>query len=272
VGLVDHDRVVVGDHRHPLDRVDREQRVVGDDQVAAVGLLTGHLDEALLPEGALRRPEAVAVAHADLPPLAVGVAGRCVALAAAAGLRLLLGPGPQLEHLRAQRALGHVDQRTLLVGHALADPVEAGVVGAPLEHGVGRVHTLGQALDQSWDVALDQLVLEREGRGRDHDALVVEQGRHEVGERLAGAGAGLHQEVLAGAERGGHRLRHLHLARPLLTAERVDRMGEQVTHGRVGLAHARTLTTATPSDRRGPATPARNDERKGARLPSTPNV
>ena len=47
VGLVDDHGVVVGDHRHPLDRVDREQRVVGDDQVGALRLLPGALGEAL---------------------------------------------------------------------------------------------------------------------------------------------------------------------------------------------------------------------------------
>ena len=272
VGLVDHHRVVVGDHRHALDRVDREQRVVGHDQVAAVGLLAGDLHEALLAEGALRRPEAVAVADADLPPLALGVAGRGVALAAAARLGLLLRPGAQLEDLRAQRALGDVDQRALVVGHALADPVEAGVVGTTLEHGVGRVDPVGQALDQPRDVALDQLVLECERCRGDHDALVVEQARHEVGQRLAGAGPRLHQQVFAGAERRRDGLRHLHLAGSLLAAERVHRVGEQVAHGRVGLAHARTLTTATRSGGRGRRTAPGNREWKGAELPSTPNV
>src|SRR6478735_5266150 len=74
VGLVDDDRVVVGDHRHVLDRVDREEGVVGDDQVAAVRLLARELGEALRPERALARAEALAVVDRHLPPLAVGVA------------------------------------------------------------------------------------------------------------------------------------------------------------------------------------------------------
>ena len=57
VGLVDHHDVVLRDHRHALDRVDREQRVVGDDQVGAVRLLAGPLGEALLRRtGTSRRP------------------------------------------------------------------------------------------------------------------------------------------------------------------------------------------------------------------------
>ena len=101
VGLVDHDDVVVGDHRHALDRVDREQRVVGDDQVGAVRLLAGQLGEALLAERALgarprhsrwltltwRHSRSVcrgALSRSPVPP----------------SLGLLLGPRPQLEHLR----------------------------------------------------------------------------------------------------------------------------------------------------------------------------
>ncbi len=77
----------------------------------------------------------------------------------------------------AHRARGHVDEGALVVGHALADPVQAGVVGAALEHGVRRLSTsLARPLEQRGDVALDELVLEGEGGRRDHDPVVVEQG------------------------------------------------------------------------------------------------
>ena len=99
------------------------------------------------------------------------------------------------------RPLGHVDQRALVVGHALADAVEAGVVGAALEHGVARVDPVADRLDQARDVALDQLVLEGQRGRRDHDPAVVEQARDEVAQRLAGAGAGLDEEVLAALHR-----------------------------------------------------------------------
>ena len=158
-------------------------------------------------------------------------AGRVVALAAAALLGLLLGPGPQLEDLLAQRARRHLDQRALVVGHALADPVQAGVVGAALEHGVRRVDLVADRLDQPRDVALDQLVLERERRGRDHDPLVVQQARHQVGQRLAGAGAGLHQQVLAVVHRPGDGLGHGDLAVALGAAERGHRGREHLAHG-----------------------------------------
>ena len=48
---------------------------------------------------------------------------------------------------------------------------------------------------------------------------LVEQARHEVAERLAGAGAGLHEQVAARLHRVGDGLGHRHLALALLTAE-----------------------------------------------------
>ena len=81
VGLVDDDGVVLGQHRHAVDRVDREQRVVGDDEVGVLGVLAGPLGEALQRVGAARRAEALAVVDADLPPGAVGVRRRGVAVA-----------------------------------------------------------------------------------------------------------------------------------------------------------------------------------------------
>jgi hypothetical protein len=60
--------------------------------------------------------------------------------------------------------------------------VEAGVVGAALEDGVAGVEVVAERLDQPREVALDQLVLERERGGGDHDPLVVEEARDEVGE------------------------------------------------------------------------------------------
>ena len=236
VRLVDHDRVVVGDHRDALDRVDGEQRVVGDDQVGPERLLLGPLGEALLRERALRRAQALAMVDADLPPRAVVVPRGVVALAAAPGLGLLLGPGAELEHLGALRTGGHLDQHALVVGHALADAVQAGVVGAALQDGVRRVDAGHRAdrLHQARDVALDELVLERQRRGRDDHAGVVQERGDEVGQGLAGAGAGLDEQVLSTRERRADRLGHGHLAGALLAAEGRDRGRQDVAERRRG--------------------------------------
>ena len=183
------------------------------------------------PNGHLARAEALAVVDRDLAPLAVGVPrARCRARRCRPALGLLLGPGPQLEDLGGHRALRHLDEGALVVGHAGPDAVQAGVVGAALEHGVGRVDAgqVADRLDQPRDVALDQLVLERERRGGDHDPAVVEQRRHQVGQRLAGAGAGLDEQVLAADHRVGDRLGHLDLPGALLAAERLDRAGQRI--------------------------------------------
>ena len=177
VGLVDDDRVVVGDHRHVLDRVDREEGVVGDDQVAALRLLARELGEALRAERALGGAEALAVV--DRRPAATR--GRCGAARCRARrcrpARTPPRPTPAARGpSRPSSPVGYVDERALVVGDAGADAVQAGVVGAALEHGVGRVeagHVLDR-LDQPREVALDELVLQGEGRGGDHHPLVVE--------------------------------------------------------------------------------------------------
>ncbi len=256
--LVDDDGVVVGDHRHALDGVDRQQRVVGDDQVGAVCLLARHLDEALLTERAPGCAQALAVVDRDLTPLPVGVPGRVVPLARTSRLGLPLGPRPQVEHLLGHRALRYLDQRALLVGHTLADAVQADVVRAAFQDGVRRVDGVlelarADRLDQPGDVALDELVLQGEGRGRDDHPPVVQQGRDEVTERLAGAGAGLDEQVLLAFERVGHRLGHRHLARPFLASERFDRRGQHAAHGGVGGVVGHRATLCPGVDTRRPA-------------------
>jgi hypothetical protein len=71
-------------------------------------------------------------------------------------------------------------------------------------------------------------VLQREGGGGDHDPALVEQAGHEVGQRLAGAGAGLDEQVAPVGHRLRDRLGHLHLPRPLGPAERLDGVGQDL--------------------------------------------
>ena len=111
----------------------------------------------------------------------------------------------------------------MLVGHALTHSVQARVVAASLDDGVrrGRVQHLAGRFLQRRDVALDELVLEVEGGGGDDDALAVQEAGHQVAERLARAGARLDQQVGVRAERGLHRLGHLHLAGALSSLDRL---------------------------------------------------
>jgi hypothetical protein len=56
--------------------------------------------------------------------------------------------------------------------------------------------------------------------------------------------------VLAGRHGPAHRLGHLDLPRPFLTAEGLDGTGEDLLDGRGALGHRRTLTG--PADKAGP--------------------
>jgi hypothetical protein len=114
--------------------------------------------------------------------------------------------------------------------------------------------------DERGEIALDQLVLERERGGGHHDATVVQQRGHQVAQRLARAGPGLHQQVDPVLQSRGDHLRHLDLSGPLLAAQRVDRGGEDLANlGADGagpldglLGHRQTL--AATSDERAPST------------------
>ena len=82
--LVDDDQVVVREHLVALQRVDGEQRVVGDDDVGAACLRAGAFGEAVRTDGALRGAETFLGGHRNLAPGLVGDAGD--ELVAVAGL------------------------------------------------------------------------------------------------------------------------------------------------------------------------------------------
>ena len=66
------------------------------------------------------------------------------------------------------------------------------------------------------DVLEEELLLEVLGPGGNDDALAREDGRHEIGQRLPGAGSGFDNQVLAIGQRGFDRFSHLELAGPVL--------------------------------------------------------
>ena len=174
--------------------------------------------------------------------------GRVVALAGAAVGGLLLDPLAQRDDLGAERALGHLDERALVVGHALAHAVQAGVVGPPLEYGerAAALEPVTGRLEQGRDVALDELVLQRERRRGHHDPVLVQQRGHEVAERLAGAGAGLDEQVLLVLHRRGDRLGHRDLAGTLLAAELLDGSTEHLAHAACSTTRAPYVAAPTP--------------------------
>ena len=88
----------------------------------------------------------------------------------------------------------------------------------------------------SGNVLVEELVLEVDGVGGDHHALVIVQGPvnggHEVGHRLARAGPGLDHHVLAAVEGLGHGAQHLDLLGAMLvTGHAAGQRAVLVQHG-----------------------------------------
>ncbi len=92
------------------------------------------------------------------------------------------------------------------------EPVQAYIIGAALQQ--RRHRARGDRVAHGRQVAVVELVLQRLGAGRDDHLAAREQRGHQIGEGLAGAGAGFHRERAARFDRGQDRLRHLELLRP----------------------------------------------------------
>ena len=91
----------------------------------------------------------------------------------------------------------------------LAEALQTHVVAAPLQHGPVEVHA--EVLGQEREVLGGELVLQRLGGRCDHDTSIGFDRRDEVGERLAGAGAGLHHQMPLAGNGVGDERRHLPL-------------------------------------------------------------
>jgi hypothetical protein len=239
VGLVDDEQLVRWHDVPAGEHVDGEQAVVGDHDVRLAGPGPGRLREALLPERAAGRADALPGRHRDGPPELVvdprvqfvPVTGGGLLRPVADPLDLLAQPAGLAEPPGAAGS-GRVEEGVLrlLLGRAV-QPGQAEVVVPALQHGEGRaaaeqrLHRVGQP----GQVVLDQLGLQGQGGRGDHHRPVHGQRRGQVGQRLAGARAGLHQQVLAGGDALLDRLGHLLLAGTGGAAgDRADRRGEQV--------------------------------------------
>ena len=186
--------------------------------------MVDHQQVGVLGRGArpLERTLAAAVTHAVVGRAGRGIGGnalphgifgcaaqvdfRAVAAAASVQPHQHLGEHPCL----FGRFLTLVEQRVQAVG--------AKVVGAPFQH--GGLQGLAQHFLHQRNVFLNELVLQVFGVGRDDHAGVVlpREGRRrqQVGQRLAGAGAGFHNQVASAVEGFADGLSHLHLVLPVL--------------------------------------------------------
>ncbi|TWH41944.1 hypothetical protein L612_004200000200 [Rhodococcus rhodochrous J38] len=250
--LVDDHDVVLGQDRDAGDGIDREQRVVGDDYVDLRGLGSRDLGEAVFSHRAPRLAEALARRDGELTPRLIGDAGRqIVAVAGLGGGRPLRHP----PHLAADAREGErVEQLGVgrLLGEAGMDLVQAQVVSATLEDRETRApaERTGEGVGESRQVALDELPLQRDGRGGDHHGAArlhrVPDTRHEIGQRLTGTRAGLYGEVFAGVDAVRDGRGHRQLVAPLLTAQCVHRGSQQFwDFGEIRHRHRVSVPTVT---------------------------
>ena len=93
-------------------------------------------------------------------------------------------------------------------------------------------------------VLAGQLILQRLGRRGHHDPDAGDHGRDQVGERLAGAGPGLDDQVAAGLDGVGHGLGHGPLAVAHLAA--AGELGHDLLQGLGDLGGGHRATVPRP--------------------------
>jgi hypothetical protein len=213
VRFVEHDGVAVGQElRHPLvaqHHVGEEQVVVDDDDIRVECLLACLQHETIGVVGAILAETVVARGRDQRPDRRVlGNVGQFRAIAA---LRRARERDDLLQVARI------VARRQAVLVRGAFEMVVADVVGAAFEQRDGDGHR--QRIAHERQVALEQLILQRLGAGGDDDLAAVQERRHQVGKRLACAGAGFRDELAAHRDGVRDGLRH----RELLGAEAKSR-------------------------------------------------
>ena len=215
VGLVENHGLVIRQQvgaRLSQRQVAEEQGVIDDQDL-------GRIDSP--PRLEVKTPGVIGAAFAQA---IAGVAldgvphsgGRCETQIGPAAIDRLAGPLAHLDQLLRQVLLRKQRQRFLL---GVSKSPQAEVIAAPLHQRDlerFREHRL-----QKGNVLLNQLFLQVDRVGGNDDAIVFFaedrlDGRHEVGERLADAGAGLDQQMPFAVDGVGDGVGHLHLLGPAL--------------------------------------------------------
>ncbi len=234
VRLVDDQMAVLRQHPVARGHVGQQQRMVGDQQVGAVGLAAVAVEETaaalaflaalVAAPTALRgqaRPDCflAPAPQKDLGPVAGGCLRQPDQHARQHPQLVVVQIGPAAHGVQPPRAE--------VVGAALDQrhPQPAGLAGELLKSAVAVDRLAAQPLEdrqQVGHVLGVKLVLQVDGVGADHDPAAVlhrpGDGRQQVGQALAGAGAGLDQQVVAVVEGVGHGAQHLHLWLAVLVA------------------------------------------------------
>ncbi len=205
VGLVEDHRVgagqQLGDALPAQRRVGEEQVVVDHHQIRLLGFLAGVHQRAFAVFGAFGA-QAV-VGGAGHPGPHRRVLRQLLELGDVAALG---APGPVRHHLQLLGGFPGQETGFLLVQ---LQPVGAQVVGAALEQ--RRLARQAQSLEHHRQVLEEKLVLQALGAGGHQRGAIGQQRRQQVGQGLAGAGLGFHQQGAPGTDRLGHRVGHAQL-------------------------------------------------------------
>ena len=210
---------------------------VHHDDVGLLGPLAGRLGEAHATARAARRARALLGRHAHRAPRPLGRLH--VELGAVAASRWWRpsrrgAAAPRPAPARPRRR-GRAGPRPCPAVEQLVEALHAQVVRPALQQ--RPLEAVAQVPLEERQVLAGQLVLQRLGGGGHDGGALREDRRHEVGERLARAGAGLHGDVLALGDPEAHGLGHLPLARRGPRRRRAARRSRAPTHRARDRAH-----------------------------------
>ena len=243
VGLVDDHDVVVGEN--PLGRhVQGVQVEVDDDDVGRRGPMPRQLGEAILAMRASGCARALVTADADHAPRLVGDVGYEIGPIAGVGRRC---ESTKTGDRRGVEWIVGDLQLEPIVSVDLVEPLPAQVVRSALQHGELQFRT--ELLLEKGQILLRQLILESlRCRGDDRSAAAERDG-DQIGQRLAGAGSGLDDQVPLLLEDVGHCRGHRSLSLASLSAA-----GQGGRHGIEGiegaLSQSQRVSTVRVSDER----------------------
>ena len=207
--------------------IGKEQMMINHHQIRFLGLLAGLHQGAFLVVGAVGA-QAVVCGTGDPGPYR-RVFGNLLQLGDVAGLG---APGPVSHDL--QLLGGFPGQKTglfLMQGQSIG----AEIIGSPFQ----QRHLTRQPkgfLDQ-WHILEEELILQALCAGRHQRRALRQQGRHQIGQRLAGAGFRLDHQGTAGADHRIHSIRHGQLRLTGLIARQKRRKARQIGKMVTGAGH-----------------------------------
>ena len=147
------------------------------------------------------------------------------------------------ERRQPGQLLGAGVQAQVLLARVLGEAAQADVVAQALHHRVAERPVQHRA--QPGQVQPGDLVLQGLGAGGHHHLAPRQDGRHQIGQRLARPGARLHQQPLVRVDRLGHPPAHRQLSGPALVADQLALQRAARPQHRRHLVHQRGVPSSS---------------------------